>query len=114
MYFYFSIFIYQQLSYFVSHVGWFTVTTIFLLHRLLQEYPGGIISISQGSFNIDETLGGEVKFALTYYDLGHVGNMVSLIDPNGHGVKTLHSLEEDGDVNTIFITLRDAKVSLPS
>ncbi|XP_045130523.1 calcium-activated chloride channel regulator 2-like [Portunus trituberculatus] len=77
-----------------------------MVHK--QEYPGGIISISQGTFNIDETLGGEVKFALTYYDLGHVGNTVNLIDPNGQGVKTLHSLEEDSDVNTIFITLRDA------
>lgn len=82
-----------------------------LLLRPLQEYPGGIISISQGFFNIDESLGGEVRFALTYYDLGHVGNMVNLIDPKGRVVETMHIQEEDGDVNTIFITLRDAMVS---
>lgn len=78
----------------------------------MQEFPGGIISISQGYFNIDESLGGEIRFALTYYALGHVGNMVNLIDPNNRVLETLHLQEEDGDVNTIFITVTNAMVSV--
>ncbi|KAK3856626.1 hypothetical protein Pcinc_037065 [Petrolisthes cinctipes] len=77
-----------------------------IVHK--KEFPGGIVSISQGYFNIDESLGGEVKFALTYYDLGHVGNMVNLIDPNNRVLETIHLQEEDGDVNTIFITVTNA------
>ncbi|XP_042227320.1 calcium-activated chloride channel regulator 1-like, partial [Homarus americanus] len=77
-----------------------------LVHK--KEFPGGIMSISQGTFNIDESLGGEVRFALTYYALGHVGNMVNLINPHGLMLETLHIQEEDGDVNSIFVTVRNA------
>ncbi|XP_066984278.1 calcium-activated chloride channel regulator 1-like [Macrobrachium rosenbergii] len=73
-----------------------------------KEFPGGIGSISQGTFTIDESLGGQVRFALTYYDLGHVGNMINLIDPKGRGLETLNLQEEDGDVNMIFVTVQDA------
>ncbi|XP_076042659.1 calcium-activated chloride channel regulator 1-like [Oratosquilla oratoria] len=73
-----------------------------------EEYRGGIMSVSKGSFTIDETLGGEVRFAVTYYDLGHVGNMVSLIDPLERVQENLNSQEEDGDVNMIFVTVHDA------
>ncbi|CAL4183763.1 unnamed protein product, partial [Meganyctiphanes norvegica] len=75
-----------------------------------QEFPGGIGSISQGAFTIDESLGGEVRFSLTYYDLGHVGNMINLIDPQGNVLDTLNTQEEDGDVNMIFVTVRDVMV----
>ncbi|XP_045617959.1 calcium-activated chloride channel regulator 1 [Procambarus clarkii] len=77
-----------------------------LIHK--KEFPGGISSTSTGYFNIDESLGGEVKFAVTYYDLGHVGNNVNLFNPHGKKLETLHIQEEDGDVNTIFITVRNA------
>ncbi|ROT70607.1 hypothetical protein C7M84_011106 [Penaeus vannamei] len=74
----------------------------------LVEFPGGIGSISQGSFTVDKSLGGEVKFTLIYYDLGHVGNMINLIDPHGMVKETLNLQEEDGDVNMIFVTITNA------
>ncbi|XP_069992255.1 calcium-activated chloride channel regulator 1 [Penaeus vannamei] len=73
-----------------------------------KEFPGGIGSISQGSFTVDKSLGGEVKFTLIYYDLGHVGNMINLIDPHGMVKETLNLQEEDGDVNMIFVTITNA------
>ncbi|XP_018014352.2 calcium-activated chloride channel regulator 1 [Hyalella azteca] len=77
-----------------------------LVHQ--QEFPGGIGSVSQGQFVLDGTLGGEMRFSITYYDLGHVGNMIVLIDPLGQNVDTLNLQEEDGDVNMIFVTVKNA------
>ncbi|KAF2345881.1 hypothetical protein FHG87_023363, partial [Trinorchestia longiramus] len=77
-----------------------------LVHQ--QEFPGGIGSVSQGQFVLDGTLGGEMRFSITYYDLGHVGNMIVLIDPRGQNVDTLNLQEEDGDVNMIFVTVKNA------
>ncbi|XP_053629799.2 calcium-activated chloride channel regulator 1 [Cherax quadricarinatus] len=94
--------LYSALRIFIPHADKLPL----LVHK--QEFPGGTLSTSHGSFNIDNTLGGEVKFALTYYDLNHVGNTVNLINPHGRIMETLHMQEEDGDVNTIFITVTNA------
>ena len=52
-------------------------------------------------------------FTLTFYDLGHVGNTVALVDPRGRTLESPQDVleEEDGDVNIIFLTVRNALVS---
>ena len=79
-----------------------------LVHR--SAYPGGIASMSKGSFALDDSLGPNARFSIYYYDLNHVGNAIQLTTPSGETLVPLQ--EEDGDVNMIFINLENAEVRL--
>lgn len=78
-----------------------------LLHR--SAYPGGIASMSTGSFALDDSLGPNARFSVYYYDLNHVGNAIQLTTPSGETLVPLQ--EEDSDVNMIFVNLENAEVS---
>ncbi|MPC29160.1 Calcium-activated chloride channel regulator 2 [Portunus trituberculatus] len=69
------------------------------------DYPGGIASISAGTFALDDSLGLDARFSVYYYDLNHVGNAIRLTAPSGHMIASVNVQEEDGDVNMIFINL---------
>ena len=77
-----------------------------LVHR--SSYPGGIASMSTGSFALDDSLGPNARFSVYYYDLNHVGNAIQLTTPSGETLVPLQ--EEDGDVNMIFVNLENAEV----
>lgn len=77
-----------------------------LVHR--DSYPGGIASMSTGSFALDDSLGPNARFSVYYYDLNHVGNAIQLTTPSGATLVPLQ--EEDGDVNMIFVYLEKAEV----
>lgn len=74
-------------------------------------YPGGIASMSEGSFALDESLGQNARFSVYYYDLNHVGNAIQLTAPSGQMIASVNVQEEDGDVNMIFVNLEKAEVS---
>lgn len=73
-------------------------------------YPGGIASMSAGSFALDDSLGPNARFSVYYYDLNHVGNAIQLTAPSGHMIASVNVQEEDGDVNMIFVNLEKAEV----
>nr|XP_045589593.1 calcium-activated chloride channel regulator 4-like [Procambarus clarkii] len=75
-------------------------------------YPGGIASMSAGSFALDDSLGPSARFSVYYYDLNHVGNAIQLAAPSGHMIASVNVQEEDGDVNMIFINLEKAERGL--
>lgn len=72
-------------------------------------YPGGIASMSAGSFALDDSLGPNARFSVYYYDLNHVGNAIQLTAPSGQMIASVNVQEEDGDVNMIFISLEKAE-----
>lgn len=74
------------------------------------DYPGGIASVSAGTFALDDSLGLDARFSVYYYDLNHVGNAIHLTAPSGHKIASVNVQEEDGDVNMIFINLEKAEV----
>ncbi|KAG7165778.1 Calcium-activated chloride channel regulator 1-like 10, partial [Homarus americanus] len=75
-------------------------------------YPGGIASMSAGTFALDDSLGPDARFSIYYYDLNHVGNSIQLTAPSGHKIASVNIQEEDGDVNMIFINLEKAERGL--
>ncbi|ROT86008.1 hypothetical protein C7M84_022878 [Penaeus vannamei] len=75
-------------------------------------YPGGIASMSEGSFALDESLGQDARFSVYYYDLNHVGNAIQLTAPSGQMIASVNVQEEDGDVNMIFVNLEKAERGL--
>ncbi|XP_042238989.1 calcium-activated chloride channel regulator 4A-like [Homarus americanus] len=75
-------------------------------------YPGGIASMSAGSFALDDSLGPNARFSVYYYDLNHVGNAIELTAPSGQKIASVNVQEEDGDVNMIFISLEKAERGL--
>ncbi|KAK8744770.1 hypothetical protein OTU49_000604, partial [Cherax quadricarinatus] len=75
-------------------------------------YPGGIASMSAGSFALDDSLGPNARFSVYYYDLNHVGNAIQLTAPSGQLIASVNVQEEDGDVNMIFIILEKAERGL--
>lgn len=75
------------------------------------DYPGGIASMSEGTFALDASLGSDARFSVYYYDLNHVGNIIQLTAPSGHKIASVNVQEEDGDVNMIFVNLEKAEVS---
>lgn len=77
-----------------------------LVHK--SAYPGGIASMSTGSFALDDSLGPNARFSVYYYDLNHVGNSIQLTKPSGQTL--VAAQEEDGDVNMIFVSLENAEV----
>ncbi|CAL4095473.1 unnamed protein product, partial [Meganyctiphanes norvegica] len=77
-----------------------------------QAYPGGISSISAGSFALDSTLAEDARFSIYYYDLNHVGNSIELKTPSGQTLASVNMQEEDGDVNMIFVNLEKAERGL--
>ncbi|KAF2352326.1 Calcium-activated chloride channel N-terminal [Trinorchestia longiramus] len=79
-----------------------------LVHK--SAYPGGIASMSTGSFALDDSLGPNARFSVYYYDLNHVGNAIQLTSPSGETLVPLQ--EEDGDVNMIFVNLEKAERGL--
>ncbi|MPC92472.1 Calcium-activated chloride channel regulator 4 [Portunus trituberculatus] len=76
------------------------------------DYPGGIASMSDGSFALDSSLGPDARFSVYYYDLNHVGNIIQLTAPSGHMIASVNVQEEDGDVNMIFVNLEKAERGL--
>lgn len=72
-------------------------------------YPGGIASMSVGSFTLDDSLGPDARFSIYYYDLNHVGNTVQLTAPSGETIAPVNMQEEDGDANVIFVNIPDAE-----
>ncbi|KAK4325545.1 hypothetical protein Pmani_003892 [Petrolisthes manimaculis] len=84
--------------------------TTVLVHNA--AYPGGISSMSAGTFALDDSLGPNARFSVYYYDLNHVGNAIQLTAPSGQTIAAVNVQEEDGDVNMIFINLEKAEVSL--
>ena len=72
-------------------------------------YPGGITSIAQGTFVIDESLSRDARFSIYYNDLSHVGNTVELVSPRGVAMTDVSMLEEDGDANVIFVNIKSAE-----
>lgn len=83
--------------------------TTVLVHNA--AYPGGIASMSAGTFALDDSLGPNARFSVYYYDLNHVGNAIELTAPSGQKIAAVNVQEEDGDVNMIFINLEKAEVS---
>ncbi|CAL4216409.1 unnamed protein product, partial [Meganyctiphanes norvegica] len=77
-----------------------------LVHN--KEYPGGIASMAKGSFTIDDSFGSDLRFSIYYADPGHVGNTEDLIMPSRKKV-TSASIQEDGDVNMIYINVPNAE-----
>ena len=68
--------------------------------------------LSRGDFVLDRTMGGEMRFSITFFNLDHVGR-IELFSPEGHDVNQDRKLEmEDGDVNMIFITVQNAMVRI--
>ena len=59
---------------------------------------------------MDASLEGEVRFSVIYYDLEHVGNTVNVINPRGNLINSLNLMEEDGNVNMLFVTIKDVEV----
>ncbi|KAK3855980.1 hypothetical protein Pcinc_037649, partial [Petrolisthes cinctipes] len=78
-----------------------------LIHS--QSYPGGIASMSVGSFTLDDSLGPHVRLSIYYYDLNHVGNTVQLTTPSGETMSNVNMQEEDGDANVIFVNIPKAE-----
>lgn len=74
-----------------------------------QSYPGGISSMSSGTFTLDDSLGPSARFSVYYYDLNHVGNTIQLTTPSGGVVKSANMQEEDGDANVIFVNIPKAE-----
>ncbi|XP_018008279.1 calcium-activated chloride channel regulator 2-like [Hyalella azteca] len=72
-------------------------------------YPGGIASMSSGSFTLDDSLGPDVRFSVYYYDLNHVGNAIQLTTPTGQVMSSVNMQEEDGDANVIFVNIPKAE-----
>lgn len=72
-------------------------------------YPGGIASMSTGSFTLDDSLGPDVRFSVYYYDLNHVGNAIQLTTPSGQVMASVNMQEEDGDANVIFVNIPRAE-----
>ncbi|KAK3860859.1 hypothetical protein Pcinc_033121 [Petrolisthes cinctipes] len=84
--------------------------TTVLVHNA--AYPGGISSMSAGTFALDDSLGPNARFSVYYYDLNHVGNAIQLTAPSGQKITSVNVQEEDGDVNMIFINLEKAERGL--
>lgn len=72
-------------------------------------YPGGIASMSTGSFTLDDSLGPDARFSVYYYDLNHVGNAIQLTTPSGQVMASVNMQEEDGDANVIFVNIPRAE-----
>jgi len=72
-------------------------------------YPGGIASLSTGSFSLDDSIGPDVRFSVYYYDLNHVGNQIQLTTPSGKVMSNVNMQEEDGDANVIFVNIQGAE-----
>ncbi|CAL4115320.1 unnamed protein product [Meganyctiphanes norvegica] len=77
-----------------------------------QSYPGGIASVAEGTFELDDSLGPNARFSVYYYDLNHVGNTIQLTTPSGRIMSSINTQEEDGDANVIFMNLPRAERGL--
>ncbi|XP_076052340.1 calcium-activated chloride channel regulator 1-like [Oratosquilla oratoria] len=75
-----------------------------------EEHPGGLLQVSQGSFMVDSSLGPDTTFAIFYYDVTHVGNLIHLENPNGQVIDTANMQKEDANINMITVHLNDAQV----
>ena len=79
-----------------------------LVHN--EAYPGGVQTVSRGTFALDDSLGPNARFSIYYYDIGHVGNVIQLKSPSGTVIEDINMQGEDSDVNMIFINLNNAEV----
>ncbi|XP_068242203.1 LOW QUALITY PROTEIN: calcium-activated chloride channel regulator 1-like [Palaemon carinicauda] len=75
------------------------------------EHPGGRVPVSEGSFLMDPSLGSDTVFAIFYYDMTHVGNLVHLVSPHGQVIDTANMQKEDANINMITIRLMEAQVT---
>ncbi|MCL4137960.1 UNVERIFIED_CONTAM: hypothetical protein GTU68_056467, partial [Idotea baltica] len=84
-----------------------TPKTPIIVHS--ESYPGGISSLSIGSFTLDDSTGPSARFSVYYYDLNHVGNIIQLTTPSGDVMASVNMQEEDGDANVIFVNIPKAE-----
>ncbi|XP_064111085.1 calcium-activated chloride channel regulator 2-like [Macrobrachium nipponense] len=80
-----------------------------LIHS--KSYPGGLQTMSDGSFTLDDSFGPLARFLVFYYDLNHVGNSLQLISPSGEVIDAIN-MQEDGDANVVFVTIPEAERGL--
>ncbi|CAL4114645.1 unnamed protein product [Meganyctiphanes norvegica] len=74
-----------------------------------QSYPGGIESQVHGKFEVDNSMGPNIRIAIYYYDLNHVGNKIHITTPSGKRMSSVNIQEEDGDANVIFVNIHKAE-----
>ncbi|KAF2366642.1 Calcium-activated chloride channel N-terminal [Trinorchestia longiramus] len=75
------------------------------------EHPGGLSGKSEGSFLVDPSLNSNINFAIFFYDVGHVGNVVHLISPHNQVIDTSNMQSEDGNMNMIKVQLSGSQVT---
>nr|XP_053656480.1 LOW QUALITY PROTEIN: calcium-activated chloride channel regulator 3A-1-like [Cherax quadricarinatus] len=75
------------------------------------EHPGGKVPVSEGSFLVDPALGADTVFAIFYYDVAHVGNLIHLVSPQGQVIDTANMQKEDANINMITVRLAEAQVT---
>ncbi|XP_042214205.1 calcium-activated chloride channel regulator 1-like [Homarus americanus] len=75
------------------------------------EHPGGRVPVSEGSFLVDPALGADTVFAIFYYDVTHVGNLIHLVNPQGQVIDTANMQKEDANINMITVRLVEAQVT---
>lgn len=75
------------------------------------EHPGGRVPVSEGSFLVDPALGADTVFAIFYYDVTHVGNLIHLVSPQGQVIDTANMQKEDANINMITVRLVEAQVT---
>ncbi|XP_018012882.1 calcium-activated chloride channel regulator 1 [Hyalella azteca] len=75
------------------------------------EHPGGRSGKSEGSFLVDPSLSSNINFAIFFYDVGHVGNVVHLISPHNQVIDTSNMQNEDENMNMIKVQLSGSQVT---
>lgn len=75
------------------------------------EHPGGREGVSEGSFTLDPHLGADTVFAIFYYDVTHVGNLIHLVSPQGQVIDTANMQKEDANINMITVRLAEAQAT---
>lgn len=75
------------------------------------EHPGGRVAVSQGTFALDPHLGADTVFAIFYYHVTHVGNLIHLVSPQGQVIDTANMQKEDANINMITVRLAEAQAT---
>ncbi|XP_042891198.1 calcium-activated chloride channel regulator 1-like [Penaeus japonicus] len=75
------------------------------------EHPGGRAAVSQGTFALDPHLGADTVFAIFYYHVTHVGNLIHLVSPQGQVIDTANMQKEDANINMITVRLAEAQAT---
>ena len=75
------------------------------------RHAGGISGVSEGSFRVDGSLGSELRLAIFFHSVGHVGNAVHLISPLNQEIDTTNLQTEDTNMNMISVGLQGSQVT---